>query len=77
MGVMIGCAIGSLIGGMVIGSGRRRTLIIFNAIIIVGTILTCILNFWTIFLGKILFGIAAATVQIAAPVMINETVPVY
>ena len=35
----------------------------------------CILNFWSILFGKLVFGFAAAVVMVAAPKMIDETVP--
>jgi len=75
--VMTGCGLGSLLGGLFIGSGRRKTLFIFNFIIIISTIFMCILNFWSILLGKLVFGFAAAVVMVAAPKMIDETVPGY
>ena len=74
---MIGAGLGSLMGGLFIGNGRRRTLVIFNFMIIFSTIFMCILNFWSILIGKLMFGFAAAVVSVAAPKMIDETVPIH
>ena len=74
---MIGACLGSLMGGKYIGAGRRRTLLIYNLVIIFSTIFMCILNFWAILFGKLIFGFSAAVVLIAAPKMIDETVPIH
>jgi hypothetical protein len=37
----------------------------------------CVLNFYCILFGKLLFGFGAGVVSIAAPLMLDETVPIY
>lgn len=74
---MVGSGLGSILGGLFIGGGRRKTLFIFNFVIIISTAFMCILNFWSIIFGKLVFGFAAAVVMVAAPKMIDETVPGY
>ena len=37
----------------------------------------CFLNFYSILIGKFLFGFSAGVVAIAAPKMIDETCPIY
>ena len=59
---MVGLALGSVAGGMMIGSGRRRTIFIMNFILILSTVATCCLNFWAICIGKFVFGFAATGV---------------
>ena len=37
----------------------------------------CILNFYCLLFGKLLFGFGAGVVSTAAPKMLDETVPIY
>ena len=43
--------------------------------ILVSTVLTLILNFWTIVIGKLLFSFAAGIILIAVNVYMDETIP--
>ena len=56
---MVGVTIGAVAGGELIRNGRRRTLFIANFIAIFSSFLVVFLNFWSICIGKFLFGIAA------------------
>ena len=74
---MIGVTVGAISGGELISSGRRRTLLIANFLAVISSVLCVFLNFWSICIGKFLFGICAGIFQVAAPKIINEVVPVY
>ncbi|CDW78529.1 sugar transporter family protein [Stylonychia lemnae] len=73
---VLGAVIGSLCGGKLITVlGRRRSMIIFN-IIGAGFIgITMIENFYTLCIGRLLFGFCGGIFQVALPRMIEETVP--
>jgi MFS family permease len=74
---VIGAGAGSLAGGLIIKIGRRRTLLIFNVLSIFAISLTCFLNVNMIIVGKLLFGFTSGVLNIAAPSMLDETVPIY
>ena len=74
---MMGMGTGSLMGGAFIGGGRRRVLILFNFIIIIATVPMCITNFWSILVGKLIYGFSAGVMLVAAPKMLDETIPIY
>lgn len=73
----MGAGAGSLMGGAFIGGGRRKVLIWFNFLIILSTIPMCITNFWSILVGKLVYGFAAGVMLVASPKMLDETIPIY
>lgn len=72
---VIGMAIGSFVGGMIVKSGRRKTMIIWNLIGACGIGVTLIMNFWAIFFGKFIWAIAVGVLSTAGPLMVAETIP--
>ena len=72
---VLGAAIGSIMGGKLIQYGRRRMMIIFNFIAILGVLSTLFLNVYLICLGRLVFGICGGIFGVALPRMIEETVP--
>ena len=72
---ILGAAVGSIIGGQIIGNGRRRPIIIFNVFIIIGSLMAVVDNFKVICLGRLVFGFATGVLLSAAPKVIEETVP--
>ena len=74
---VLGAGVGAIMGGKFVQKGRRRTLIIFNVIVIFSCVPMCILNFYCLMFGKLLFGFAAGVLSVAAPKMLDETVPIY
>ena len=56
--------------------GRRKTILAFNILSIIGLCLTLVLSLTTIAIGKFLFGFAAGVINVACPKMLDETVPV-
>ena len=74
---VVGMGTGSIAGGLIIPIGRRKTLIIFNLFSMVALGITLIENVWAISVGKLLFGFSAGVISIAAPKMLDETVPAH
>ncbi|CDW82078.1 sugar transporter family protein [Stylonychia lemnae] len=73
---VFGAVLGSLIGGKVITVlGRRRSTIFFNLFAAVSIGITMIENFYTLCLGRLLFGICGGIFQVVLPKQIEETVP--
>lgn len=72
---VVGMGIGSLSGGLIVPIGRRKTLLYFNAISIVFVGMQLYLNVFMIAAGKLLFGVCVGVINIAAPKMLDETVP--
>lgn len=66
---------GSIIGGVVIPIGRRKTILIFNVIGLLALLATLVLNLYTILIGKFIFGFCSGIINVAGPKMLDETVP--
>jgi MFS family permease len=67
--------IGSVIGAKLMSYGRRRAILIANVIGMVGSILSIVLNFEVILLGRFMFGICAGINVVTCPTLIEETIP--
>lgn len=72
---VVGISFGSLYGGDFIKKGRKSTIINFNIIGIVGSILSLILNFKVMCVGRFLFGVSAGVLLCATPKILDETIP--
>ena len=72
---VVGLTLGSLSGGMFIKYGRRKALINFNMIGLIGSLLSLYLNIWSMCVGRLIFGFSAGVMLCAAPTMIEETIP--
>ena len=72
---MFGITVGSFAANIFVEYGRRKTIIACNLVIIVATVMTLILNFWLIVIGKLIFSIAAGMILIATNLYLNETIP--
>ena len=72
---IVGLFIGSLIGGKIVALGRRKAILIMNAVIIVGTLITLIRTIPTIMIGRFICGCAAGVFNICMSKSICETVP--
>lgn len=72
---IVGISIGSLYGGDFTSGGRRRTVIWFNALALVGTAFSLVLHFKIMCLGRFLFGLAAGVLLCATPKIMEETIP--
>ena len=56
---MIGIGVGSIIGGTIIQIGKRKILVIFTIVAILGIGISLILSNATIFIGRLIYGIAS------------------
>ena len=56
---MIGIGVGSIIGGTIIQIGKRKILVIFTIVAILGIGISLILSNTTIFIGRLIYGIAS------------------
>lgn len=70
-----GLGLGSIIGGVIIPLGRRKTILIFNVIGLLALLLSLFLNLYTIMIGKLIFGFCSGVLNVAGPKMLDETVP--
>jgi len=74
--IAVGLGIGSFIGGFMVQLGRRKIIIIMNIVGAIGTAITLIDDFWIIFFGKAVFAFSTGVLLVAAPLMLEETIPV-
>lgn len=72
---VLGVSIGAIIGGKIITYGRRRAVLIFDLLGIVGSCLSIISNFYVILIGRLVYGFAAGVLVTACPKIVEETVP--
>ena len=72
---ILGTAIGSVIGGSIIANSRRKPILLFNCVIIIGSLLAIVESFIVICIGRLIFGFATGVLLAAAPKIIEETVP--
>ena len=72
---VLGVSIGAIVGGKIIAYGRRRSVLIFDLLGILGSVLSIISNFYVILLGRLTFGFAAGVLVTACPKIVEETVP--
>lgn len=74
---IIGISVGSVFGGdFVKAYGSRKTIIYFNVVGLVGSLLGLTLNFKTMVLGRFSFGYAGGVIMCATSKMLEETIPV-
>ena len=73
---ILGLSLGSFAGGLVIPYGRRKTILIFNFLAEISICTTLILKVPAILIGKFAFGFFSGVINVAAPKMLDETVPV-
>ena len=73
---ILGCVIGSLLGGLFIQHwGRRRTILLFNFFATLGCIVMCFESVAAICIGRLIFGFSSGVFSVAVPRMIEEIVP--
>ena len=72
-----GLALGAVIGGRIIENNRRAPIIIFNWIAMIGCMISIIENFTIVCIGRFMFGFSTGVLIIAAPKILEETVPDY
>ena len=72
---IVGLSLGSLYGGDFTAMGRRKTIIYFNSLALIGTALSLILHFKIICFGRFVYGFAAGVLLCATPKIMEETIP--
>lgn len=72
---VLGLAIGSLAAGKTIMYGRRRAILVFSILAILGAALCQILTVATLTIGRLLSGVAAGTLTVVLSKSLYETAP--
>ena len=72
----MGAIIGTLIAGNIVKYGRKRGLLISNALLFIALVINLISSEWLFNLGKFIHGVAAGFFLFFSPVYLNEFVPV-
>ena len=72
---LLGIAIGNIFGGDFVKNGRRKTIIQFNILGLIGTLFTLVLDFYSMCLGRMIFGFASGILSCATPKMLDEVIP--
>ena len=73
---IVGIAIGSVFGGDFVKNGRRSTIIQFNIVGIIATLMTLQLaSFDLMCLGRVLYGISCGVLACTTPKILDETIP--
>ena len=72
---VLGMSIGAFIAGSIVANGRRKFLIIFGIIGIIGTAITLITNLYIIVLGRFIHGLCTGVFMTGGPRFLDETVP--
>jgi len=72
---IVGISLGSIFGGDFIKHGRRKTLIRFNCVGLIGSIFCMFLNFWQMCFGRFVLGISAGVILSTTPKMLEESIP--
>ena len=72
---IIGLTIGSILGGSLLGLGRRRTIIIAQSMAVIAACISMVTHEATLSIGRLLLGIGAGIMNVAFGKMITETIP--
>ena len=68
--------IGSLLAGTICSIGRRKAILLSNAVIFVSTAMMLVLNLWVITIGRFIMACAAGVILAACNLYLAETIPV-
>jgi MFS family permease len=74
---VVGIGIGSVLGGTMLGNGKRHIIIMYNFIGLIASCASLYLNFYTLCIARFIHGVATGILVCAAPKMIEETVPAH
>lgn len=72
---IVGIAIGSIYGGDFVKQGRRSTLINFNIVGIIGSLLSVVLDFYTICFARFILGFSCGVMLCVTPKALDEVLP--
>jgi len=73
---MVGLTVGSLTAGYSVGYGRKKAILCWNCIVILGCGLSLLRTMATICIGRFLIGLAAGLMNVACSKAIDETIPI-
>lgn len=73
---VLGLAVGSLLAGKVMGSGRRNCILTFNCFLFIGVLFTMVQSMFTLCLGRFMHGVAAGVLNLCMSVSMSESVTV-
>ena len=71
----VGMALGSLFGSSMIRTGRHGALVTGNLLVVLGSIMSIVPEFWIISAGRMFVGFGAGMIMTTSPKFIEETVP--
>ena len=74
---ILGCVIGSILGGLLIQRGRRKVILFLNLVSSIGCIIKCIETVPTVCIGRLIYGFACGSYSVAVPRIIDELVPTH
>lgn len=72
---ILGLTIGTFAAGVVIKIGRRKTILLMNIFVILGTVATLWQNLWMIILGRTLCGFCGGILSVSMSKSLYETIP--
>ena len=73
--MIVGLCAGAMFGGKIILIGRRKTMLLFNLVGIIGVTMTLIQQYWLLLLGRVIYGLAVGVESVCMPRYIEEYVP--
>jgi len=71
----LGSALGALFGGPMMSIGRRKCILLTNILVIAGSLLCLLSNFYVFLFGRVLFGASAGLFSLFCPKYLAETAP--
>jgi MFS family permease len=71
----LGSALGALFGGPMMAIGRRRCIILTNILVIAGSLICLVDDFYIFLIGRVLFGASAGLFSLFCPKFLAETSP--
>jgi MFS family permease len=72
---IVGIGVGSIFGGDFVKTGRRRSIIMFNIVGLMGSFISMLVNFHLICLGRFILGFTTGILLCATPKALDETIP--
>jgi len=71
----LGSALGALFGGPMMSIGRRNCILLTNILVISGSLICLMSNFYVFLVGRVLFGASAGLFSLFCPKYLAETSP--
>ena len=72
---LVGAALGALYGGHIIKYGRRNAIIYYSIWGIIGSGISVVNEFYTICLGRLIYGFSSSILIVTASKYLEETIP--